>query len=60
MGLNLEIYANTTQQWHSGNLISPEISSSIRDAIELASNYNVDIYFSIFVKEIDAKFKYSK
>ena len=47
-----EIYANTTQQWHRANLISPEISSSIRDAIELAQHYGVEVYFPYLSKKL--------
>ena len=51
-GIKPVIHANKPQEWHYANLISPEITSSIRDAIELASKYNVDIYFPFLSKKL--------
>ena len=51
-GVKPGINANNPQEWHYANLISPEITSSIRDAIELASKYNVEIYFPFLSKKL--------
>ena len=51
-GIKPGIHANNPQKWHYANLISPEITSSIRDAIELASKYNVDINFPFLSKKL--------
>ena len=47
-GIKPVIHANKPQEWHYANLISPEITSSIRDAIELQANIMLTSIFHFY------------